>query len=163
MPVTYDNIATQTLTSAATSITFNSLPTTYTDLRIILSAFNGGGQQLYLRFNSDSGNNYGYTDMIGNGATATADEAGSAASFVMHYNGLDTSLPTLVPIDIFAYRGATNKTVLYSWNADRNGAGYIKWSVGRWGSTSAITSITLSSDGNFAVNTSATLYGIKNA
>ena len=163
MPITYDNIATQTLTSAATSITFNSLPTTYTDLRVILSGLRDVGQQLYLRFNSDSGSNYGYTDMIGNGASATADEATGATSFVIHYNGFDTSLPTLVPIDIFSYRGATNKTVLYSWNADRNGSGYIKWSVGRWGNTSAITSITLSSDSTMAIGTSATLYGIKNA
>ena len=38
MPATYEPIATTTLGSAATNITFSSIPATYTDLRLVLVA-----------------------------------------------------------------------------------------------------------------------------
>jgi hypothetical protein len=48
---------------------------------------------------------------------------------------------------------------------DKNGSGAVWQIVGLWRSTSAITSINFfsSTGNNFAIGTTATLYGIKNA
>ena len=57
---TYEPIATQTLASAAATITFSSIAATYTDLRLIF-AKPIGGSSLLLRFNSDTATNYSWT------------------------------------------------------------------------------------------------------
>ena len=70
MASTYEPIATTTLGSAASSITFSSIPATYTDLRLVLvhtpSASTGNAQ---MQFNSDTATNYSYTyrQRIGSG------------------------------------------------------------------------------------------------
>lgn len=163
MPATYESIATTTISSPTSSITFSGIASSWTDLRISFSALAGTGSQLTMRLNSDTSSNYSYQDFIGTGSSVSGNRSTNATSFVMHYNGFDATLPTFVPIDIFSYAGSTYKTVLYGWNADRNGSGYVKYSVGLWRSTSAITSVTLTSDGTMAAGTIATLYGIKNA
>jgi hypothetical protein len=165
MATTYEKIASNTLSSASATITFSSISSAYTDLRIVLSGLRNpnGGTQLYVRFNSDSNTNYSFTDLIGDGTAASSSRTTSATSLLMHYDGFNTLTPTFVPIDIFSYAGSTYKTCLFQWNSDKSGYGYIKYSVGLWRSTSAITSITLSSEDLLAPGTTATLYGIKAA
>ena len=71
MTATYDCIATTTLSSAQSSVTFSSISGSYTDLIIISDAILASGNDaLGLRFNSDSGSNYSYTFMYGNGTSA---------------------------------------------------------------------------------------------
>lgn len=164
MPVTYESIATQTLSSPASSITFSGIANSWTDLRLMITGYANTGNQLVMRFNADSGSNYSYTDFITNGSTVTSSATANQTSFVIHYNGFDSTIATFVPIDIMSYASTSNnKTVLFSWNATRDTDGFVKYSVGLWRNTAAITSITLTSDGNMGVGTTATLYGIKNA
>ena len=57
---TYTPIATQTLGSAAASVTFSSIPQGYTDLVLVdnvKSASGAGDSELDVRFNGDSGSN----------------------------------------------------------------------------------------------------------
>ena len=59
---TYALIERQTLGSATSTVTFSSIPGTYTDLIIISSALSAGtSETIMMRFNSDSGNNYSFT------------------------------------------------------------------------------------------------------
>jgi hypothetical protein len=57
---TYEAIATQTLGSAAASVTFSSIPGTYTDLVIVCTPLRvtAGAEELVFQFNSDTGSNY---------------------------------------------------------------------------------------------------------
>jgi hypothetical protein len=75
MPATYEPIATTTLGSAASSITFSSIPATYTDLRLSVTTADAGATATYLalQFNSDTGANYSRTRITGNGSTATSN------------------------------------------------------------------------------------------
>lgn len=156
-------IATTTLGSAASTITFSSISSAYTDLRLVLVAQTSGGANIGYRFNSDSGSNYSYTLLYGDGSSAGSyAQTGTDKNYVLLWSSSATS-PNwcLNTIDIFSYAGSTNKTSLARASNDANGSGTIENVVNLWRSTSAITSIQLSLQaGTFAVGTTATLYGI---
>ena len=66
MAATYEPIATTTLGSAASSITFNSIPATYTDLRVVLVGTTTATANCWLTFNSDGATNYSDTFLYSN-------------------------------------------------------------------------------------------------
>lgn len=165
---TYEPIQSYTLASAAASITFTSIPSTYTDLRV---SFTMNGQSVasgvpILQFNSDTGTNYSLTRLAGQGTGAYSARDNSASSISLaSYTAPQTSTPTFIALDIFSYAGSTFKTNLITFNNDYNGSGSVEYAVGLWRSTSAITSIQLKAPGSntFNIGTTATLYGIKAA
>jgi hypothetical protein len=166
MPVTYDNIATTTLGSTASSITFSSIASSWTDLRVIFVVQNSTSQTLNFRFNNDSASNYSYTQLGGDGSSPYSARSTSQAQIQIGYgSGMPTS-PNwgLYTFDVFSYTASTYKTVLATMSVDKNGSGETNRNVGLWSSTSAITRIDLiANGGNFQIGTTATLYGIKNA
>jgi len=168
MPATYEPIATTTLGSETSSITFNSITSAYTDLRLVFlvvkpSATNVGGR---IRFNSDTGTNYSYTWLVGNGTAASSSRNTTQVEIELFTGAaVTTTNPQLITVDIFNYAGSTNKTVLWTESSDKNGSGAVSRNVGLWRNTAAITTIGLSdsSGRNFGVGTTATLYGILKA
>ena len=169
MPATYEKIATTTLGSAASSIGFTSIGSGYTDLKwvLVLPNATATGNDIYLRYNSDSSSLYSVTSLDGDGASATsARNTGNdkgIASFQMSYPS--STQPFLLTGDVFSYAGSTFKTSLQTASGDRNGAGGgVSRNVILYRSTSAITAISLFfTSGNFATGTTATLYGILKA
>jgi pantothenate kinase len=166
--VTYDPIATQTLGSAASTITFSSIPATYTDLRITMTYLaNASIAGSSIQFNGDTASNYSETFIRGNGSAASSSRFTNSTYLQVGWQGwATTTIPQFCTVDIFSYRGSTFKTVLGEDNADRNGAGEVVRFIGLWRSTSAITSIVINENaggGNYAAGSTFTLYGIKNA
>jgi hypothetical protein len=164
-------IATTTLGTAANTITFSSIPATYTDLRLVLVGASNraasGTTAASLRFNNTAGTGYSNTRLLGDGATATSDSYQSQDQVVVNTllmpNANETGRLSLSTVDIFSYAGSTNKTVLATGNADLNGSGSVVRSVGLWRSTSAITEINLLFTNvaySFIAGSTATLYGI---
>lgn len=164
MATTYDPIATTTLGSAASNITFSSIPNTYTDLRIVIAGTTSANELLALQFNSDTSSNYSMTYLFGYGSAAST---GSTSTSYINDNSFFTndSNIAMVEINVFSYAGSTYKTVLMAGSGDKNGSGRTTREVGLWRSTSAITSIKLFgyTGYNFNTGTTATLYGIKSA
>jgi hypothetical protein len=168
MATTYDKIATTTLGTAATSITFSSITGSYTDLRIVfIIPTMTGTTGARIQFNGDTASNYSYTALGGDGATAQSLRGTSQTEYKIGgaFVNPSATVPYFYEIDIFSYAGSTNKTALASFNNDQNGAGSIEKTVGLWRSTSAITSLVLKSNGTvtFGIGTTATLYGILKA
>jgi hypothetical protein len=164
MPATYEPIATTTLGSAAASITFSSISSSYTDLRLV---FVGGTStatfEMWFRVNSDTGTNYSQTNLYGNGGTGASNRA-SSANYIVLSNTAPGTPTELITVDLFSYAGSTNKTFLITDSNDKNGSGFVWRKAGLWRSTSAITSVTvLSEAGNLVAGTTATLYGILKA
>ena len=159
MPATYEKIATTTLGSAGT-ITFSSIAASWTDLRLVLTGSPSSSGNQIMTFNSDTTTIYSNTSINGSGTTATSARAtgDNAISQSYMYSGSNISLLTY---DIFSYAGSTFKTVLITGSTDQNGSGLVRYSVGLWRSTSAITSIDLGR--TMSVGTTATLYGILKA
>ena len=158
-------IATTTLGSAGT-ITFSSIPATYTDLRIVLvSKSVSNGANVQFRFNGDTGNNYSFTYLRGDGTSASSYRE-SNIPYGYFSDQSSSTYPNMGTLDIFSYTGSTFKTALATYSDDRNGSGYVFSAVNLWRSTSAITSVSLSPSNfsnNFQSGTTATLYGILKA
>jgi hypothetical protein len=165
MPATYEPIATTTLGAAAASITFSSIPGTYTDLRLVFTgSANSGTVYPVIVINDDNaGSSYSQTNLRADGSTVVSNRSTNAGSgWDFAYNGVTTT-PGLLTADFLSYAGSTNKTCLMTNANDRNGTGYSDRYVGLWRSTSAISKIAVVAGANFATGTTATLYGIKAA
>lgn len=157
-------LATTTLSSAAASITFSSIPSTYTDLRLVMGGtITTTGEKPYIRFNSDSGSNYSHTSIYGNGTDAESFRQSNITYLNSSYGGdWNSTNPSFFTLDIFSYAGSTNKTTLHTFSGDKNGSGYVARVVGLWRSTSALNDIYIFASGSdtFKTGTTATLYGI---
>jgi hypothetical protein len=168
MASTYEKIATTTLGSTSATITFSSISSAYTDLRIVLSStMSLAGRYNYMTFNSDTGANYSHTYIMGQGTTASSSYNNNDTRIPVddnQQNGSSTTIPTFSTIDVFSYAGSTNKTVLNTVQADQNGSGAVMYKVALWRSTAAINTITFTtSSSTFAAGTTATIYGILKA
>jgi hypothetical protein len=164
---TYEPIATQTLGSAQTTITFGSISGSYTDLVLVANWAQSAVGSCSIRFNSDSGSNYSFTELRGNGSAASSTRLSNAAQSWWAYNVFpDTSYTANAIISIQNYSNATTyKTFLSRANANSGSFAGTSAIVGLWRSTSAITSIELDIDGSATYNTGSTftLYGISAA
>ena len=156
---TYEPIATTTLGTSASSITFSSISSAYTDLRLVVFIKTSGNTNL--QFNSDTGTNYSVTALLGDGSTASSANTTSKTSIWGQQSSLYSS-GSLWTVDIFNYAGSTYKTCLMTTSADKNGSGSVERTVGLWRSTSAINSIFFNG-GTYDAGTTATLYGILKA
>lgn len=167
MPSTYEPIATQTLGSSAATVTFSSIPGTYTDLVLVLNATASTAANSYIRLNSDTGANYSWNALYGDGSTAGTDRAGSVSNgILMDYYGYPTStIPNANIIQFMNYSNTTTfKTVMARANQATTGGG-VDLITSMWRSTAAITSLTLRFTGAQTWSTGSTfsLYGIKAA
>ena len=171
MAKTYEAIATNTLGSSAASFNFTSIPSTYTDLILVIRyAGTSNDQNSLLRFNGDTGSNYSRTFML-SGSSGTASGRNSNQTFIQMVQnmGAGTSLDSgnYHIVQIMNYANTTNyKTMLdrtYAQNNSGTQAELLAF-VGLWRSTSAINQITYSQGGgDILAGSSATLYGIKAA
>ena len=171
----YESIATSTVGSGgAASVTFSSIPATYTHLQIrgIMkqAATSVDIEYLLANFNSDTGANYTYHNIRSTGAavtvgsgTALTTMAISVASPSSHSSYLN--MFGAVVIDILDYANTNKyKTVRTLGGMDGNGSGNINFNSDLWRSTAAINSITLNSQSfNLSQYSSFALYGIKGA
>lgn len=153
---TYTPIASQTLGSAAASVTFSSIPQGYTDLVIVSDAIlvsgTGAGR---IRYNSDSGSNYSNTYVYGDGSTAASGRSTSQTS--IDYNFIGTSRSASV-CHIQNYSNTTtNKTLI----SRGNGGGVTIAYVGLWRNTAAITSVEIIGASNFNTGSTFSIYGIQ--
>ena len=165
MPATYEPIATTTLGTAASTITFSSIPSTYTDLRIVLAGSVTGNCLILLRFNNLATTIYSTTNLNANGATVGSARGSNQNSLSFNYSiFIAASQPFLATADVFSYAGSTNKTTLLTSQNDLNGSGAIERNVGLWRDTSAINRLDIITSANtLAAGTTATLYGILKA
>jgi hypothetical protein len=164
---TYVALATSTLGSAAASVTFSSIPATYTDLVLVLQpASTTFADNIGLNFNSDTGSNYSSTNLSGNGAGGAASGGRAASPYIQVTNIIGTTgtLGAMTStIHIMNYANTTTyKTVLSrtgQLGATYNGNEVI---VSLWRNTAAINTIVIKQSGspNFITGSTFSLYGI---
>ena len=168
MPGSFESIATVTVGAGGlSSITFNSIPSTYTHLQIRANwGFTDTGNNTWLntRFNSDSGSNYAYHALRANGTTlsaSTQSASNNRLSLGADDNG-DANVWAASVADILDYANTNKyKTTRALAGQDRNGAGAVNFWSGLWMSTAAITSINIYADAStFRQNSVFALYGV---
>jgi hypothetical protein len=120
-----------------------------------------------MNFNSDTGNNYVWHYLRGNGSIATAS-ASSSTSYILSGNVVASTGGSDMfgagVIDILDYSNTNKNTTARILNGeDRNGAGFLYFNSGLWMNTNAITSIVLAPDSGtlWTRYSSFALYGIK--
>lgn len=162
--LTYESIATTTLSSAQSSVTFSSISGSYTDLVVIISAIKSGSNSSGIGWqaNGDTGSNYSVTSMYGFSGGAGSDR-GSNATFAS-VGRVGTSQSTSI-LNFQDYSNTTtNKTCIARGNT-LGGQDIAIANVALWRNTAAITSLvfTLADASNFNSGSTFTLYGIKSA
>jgi len=160
---TYVALDKVTVGTATPSITFSSIPSTYTDLVVVCANItNASAQTMYVRFNGDTTTNYSATYLSGDGSSASSARQSNQAAGIL-IGGVNVGLSSTVPanaiIQIQNYANTTTfKTALSRYNLS---SAELQAVVGMWRSTSAITSMDIRvSGGNFAVGSTFSLYGI---
>jgi hypothetical protein len=167
MATTYTLIDKSILGSTTASVTFNSIPSTYTDLKIIISARgttsgntesirilpNGSSSSLSVRQLQGTGSGtFSGTDTywyVGEmpAATATSNTFGSSEITITNYLSSD-------------YKSAGSDNV----QENNTSTAYANLNAFLWSNTAAITSLTIQPNSNsFASGSSFYLYGIKNS
>ena len=172
IPSSFDLLETTVLSSTATSVTFSSLGS-YSDykhlqLRIVVreSAAFADNDTMTIRFNGDTGNNYAYHRLNGNG---------SSVSSTGEINFSSIPLGDLVPagsttannfgaavVDILDF-GSSNKntTIRALYGATNSSESDIMLLSGAWFNTAAVTSITCGITNTAIAGSRFSLYGIK--
>ena len=167
MGVSYESIATATVTSGGTtsSIVFSSIPQTFTHLQLRGFCNTSTANLVILRFNSNV-SNYSFHYTYGGGAgTPTSGGGGGASGGYIQDTTSTSATYTSSVTDILDYT-STNKYKTFRTLAgyDINGSGAIRlWSGSQYSDATAISTITLLLDTAATVNqySSFALYGIK--
>jgi hypothetical protein len=166
MPSTYEPIATQTLGSAAATVTFSSIPSTYTDLVVVLNLLPDSGTLAFIRttLNNDSGSNYSFTFLLGTGSSAISGRATSTASLIGDYTfGASTTIPTTTIMNIQNYSNTTTNKTAITRMSDQN-AGFVGSYASLWRNTGAVNRLDFNAViGSYKAGSTFTLYGIKAA
>lgn len=164
----YESIQTVTVGAGGqSSISFTVIPATYKHLQIrTIAKSTGAPSQGDLTFNSDTGSNYAWHQLYGNGTAAGADNSINRANIVGAASLVNSSISNVFSasiIDILDYADTNKfKTVRHLVGQDENGSGVISLNSGLWRSTSAVTTITITARSNsIAQYSSFALYGIK--
>lgn len=168
MALTYEPIATTTISGSPTEVSFTSISSAYTDLVVVCSVAYSSAQDLYFRLNDDANNNYSYRILYGTGTTAGSANNGSSYSkgIADYYGTPGTTLGDSVQILHFQNYANTNvnKTILARGNRASGGVDLV---VNLWRSTAAINKITFGylagGAPTFVNNSTITIYGIKAA
>jgi hypothetical protein len=169
LPVGYNSIASTTVGSGgAATIDFTSIPQTYKHLQIRAIGRNtvvNADDNINIRFNSDTGNNYSLHYLYGN-QTSAASGATSSSNLMLGFRvpGASSSANMFGVgiIDILDYNNANKyKTIRSITGHNQNGSGSVWLFSGNWRNTSAITSISIYyGANNIAQYSSFALYGL---
>jgi len=170
----FELISSTILTGSQSSITFSSLgdyASTYKHLQIravARTAQAGSARVFSVRVNSDTGSNYAWHILTGDGGSVSA-VAGSSQSFMYlgQISGADaeSNIFSASVVDVLdAYSSTKNKTFRSLAGGVRTDGNRIRLFSGFWNNTASITSLTLlgeNQSSNFAAGSRFSIYGTR--
>jgi hypothetical protein len=170
---TLTKIAEQTLTVNTNTVTFSSIPNTYTDLKLVISARSTTtAPSVYFLFNNDGAALYSNTTITGNGASTQTSFRLSGSTFNrFDSTGEGSSMTANVfgSVELYmpSYSSSTTfKSFIYDACVENNSASGVNYynstGAGLYRSNTAINRIDIVYDANMIPLSSFTLYGIKN-
>ena len=149
---TYTAIASITLGSSASSVTFSSIPQDYRDLVLVVTGEGSSATSFYaLYFNADTGANYSRVEMSGTGSGTSSSSPSNLVPITHNATSESTTI-----LQIMDYSATDkHKTVLYR----NNSVDYpiVKAGAGRWASTSAVTSLEVEGTSGVTLTAGSTL------
>lgn len=169
MANTFTLIKAEVLTGSQASVSFTSIPATYTDLVVKLSArCDAAIVNIKITFNSDTATNYSQTYIYGDGSSAASGRSSSDTNinpFGLNASTYTSNTFSNAEIYVPSYLVSQNKPVGFFGVTENNAtSAYMMADAGLWRNTAAITSITIAPNANnFVSGSSFYLYGIKNS
>jgi hypothetical protein len=171
MATTFTLIKTYTLASAAASFDFTSIPSTYTDIKILVSGrTNSTNSNDYgiVQFNGDtSSSNYSYKQLYGDGTNAASSGGAVTGMLAFRFDGGTATASTFGNGELYIpnYAGSSQKSGSSDGVSENNATTAItSFFASLWTGTAAINSIKITpSSGSFVTYSTASLYGILKA
>ena len=159
----YESIQTYTVGAGGqASVTFSSIPSTYTHLQIRSIAKGSGGMSI--RLNGDTGSNYTRHFLYGDGSSPASGADTAQTASAIGASSINANIFAGCVIDILDYKSTNKyKTMRSLGGKDYNGSGSIALASGLWLSTSSITSITIIGESpvDWSQYSQFALYGVK--
>jgi hypothetical protein len=165
MANTYTLISSVTLASSQSTMTFSSIPSTYTDLKLVVSArLDAVDTDNLISFNGST-TSLTSKRLVGIGSGTPSSDSPTRYAGQVDASSYTASTFSNTEIYIPNYAGSTNKSYSVDTVVENNATGApMALAAGLWSNTAAITSITLTANtGNYVQYTTAYLYGVKNA
>ena len=167
---TYTLISSTVLSTLESSVTFSSIPATYTDLVLRITARAGNAAiatGVSVSFNGNSTTSYSDVSVSGNGTTAASFLSSDIDSSAIGVVSADsTTANTFGSLEIYipSYTASQSKPFSGSSAAENNSTTAVRRNnAALFRSNTAISSITLSIGFGFLAGSSFYLYGISNA
>jgi len=170
---TYDHIASTTLSSSGSTVTFSNIPQNYTDLILIgyssdsTSGTSSSNVQIRFNGNTDSGYLGGSgVSFLGTGVAANAFALNNISGIWAGYQSSASGIFGTFHLDIMGYsQSDVFKCVLAraAWGVGTVGVPRVEYAVNTWRDTRPITSMVITGAVGFAAGTQWNLYGIKAA
>ena len=166
----FDLLETTLISTNTASVTFSNLNnySDYKHLQIRMTLRSNTSTDVgYLRFNSNTGNNYSNHDLVGNGSGVFSAAWTSQSGMWIRFAGSDDPANAFssTVVDVLDFGNASKNTTvrqLNGWIATGAGSNFIYLMSGAWLNTNAVTSMTLSNlDSSFVSGSRFSLYGIK--
>ena len=167
---TYTLISSNVLSSSAASVTFSSIPATYTDLVLRWSIRDDqtGPNDLLITFNNNSSTLYSRVIVLGDGSGPDS-KISSASTAIYGQRAVEGTAYTSNTFGsgemyIPSYTVSQDKPIGLNYVTENNAtAAIVVAHASLFRSTSAISEIAFTSGGNFVSGSSFYLYGISNA
>jgi hypothetical protein len=161
----YDSLATVTLSGTAAFVEFAGIPSGYKHLQLRILQRSTTPNNTNMTFNSDTGSNYNWHELFGDGSTAASASSSGSVTFMKasYLESVTAGYVGASVIDVLDYSNTSkNKTMRALTGSDANGTGYILLRSGLWRNTAAITSIKITpASGSWDQYSSIALYGVK--
>ena len=167
MPNTYALIASNTLSSTASIVTFSGIPSTYTDLILKVSMRDTAVtdyRNIQFRFNSTT-TTYSQSEFQGTGVSSSSTRR-TGATYLSSDNTIPANTSTAntfnnAEIYIPNYTSSAIKpSSTFAAGENNITSAYIMSAANLWSTTAAITQISFIADGVHAIGSSFYLYGI---
>jgi hypothetical protein len=156
--VKYHALANITVGQPSATITFDSIPAEYRDLRVVANVIgvNAALDSDYVKFNGSTAD-FTTVQLYGNGSSASSNTGTSGR--VSNYENT-VGRPYIWTLDIIDYsQTSKHKTYLSRYNSDDAGLGSF---AGRWAQLAAVTTVQIyPGSGAYAAGSTFTLYGVK--
>jgi hypothetical protein len=168
----YDLLETTTLSSSASGVTFSGLDTlaagyAHLQIRAVVRGVQSGTATLKANLNGDTGSNYSYHRLEGNGSSVSSAGGGSIPFLSLgKVPGTSDSSEVFAPaiIDILNFSSTSQNTTARALSGNVGDVNNIALKSGLWVNTAAVTSISFAnSSGDMVAGTRFSLYGIKAA
>lgn len=169
---TYVALAKAVSTGSSTTVTFSSIPSTYTDLILLFTARSNGSSG-YIFFNNQTAPQTTYSQtFLYNAGSSVLSGRNTNTNGIIYFsiNSTSATANTFSNVEIYIpnYSGSTNKcysaSIISEDNVATTGFAYQNAQAGLWTNTAAINAVSIiSTSGNFVSGSRFDLYGIKNS